>query len=149
MALLIDRVLRVTSWHSGVLAADVPVRLLDSAPSTLATYTRGGDNPTLNGSGYFSVASSKGAKLFGLRLHATKTVGQVVGDWLLAPASLHDITPTGAVFEHAHDLLVLGDGAFHSPLLEPVLREKLRVEVPAPLRKDSRKREPWLKAKRR
>ena len=78
----------------------------------------------------------------------TTSVGQVVDDWLLAPASLHDSTPMGAVFEQAHDLLVVGDGAFQSPALEPVLREKHRVEVLAPPRRDSRKREPWSKAKR-
>jgi hypothetical protein len=53
-----------------------------------------------------------------------------------------------AVFEQAHDLLVLGDGAFHSPTLEPVLLERHRVEIIAPPRKDSRKRQPWPKAKR-
>ncbi len=148
LGLLIDQVRRVISWHNGLLAADDPVRLLDSAPIPLATYTRGGDNCTVNGSEYFGVASSKGSKLFGLRLHVTTTVGQVVDDWLLAPASLHDSTPMSGVFEHSHDLLVLGDGAFHSPALEPVLRERHRVEILAPPRKDSRKREPWSKAKR-
>jgi hypothetical protein len=148
LALLIDQVRRVITWQGRLLAADDPVRLLDSAPISLATYTRGGDNRTLTGSEYFGVASSKGAKLFGLRLHVTTTVGQVVDDWLLAPASLHDSTPMGAVFEQAHDLLVLGDGAFHSPALEPVLLERHRVEIIAPPRKDSRKREPWSKAKR-
>ena len=73
----------------------------------------------------------------------------MVDDWLLAPASLHDSTPMGAVFEHAHDLLVLGDGAFHSPALEPILHEKHGVEVLAPPRRDSRTRAPWSKAKRR
>jgi hypothetical protein len=148
LAVLIDQVRRVISWHHGLLAADDPVRLLDSAPITLATYTRGGDSRTLSGSEYFGVASSKGAKLFGLRLHVTTTVGQVVDDWLLAPASLHDSTPMSGVFEHAHDLLVLGDGAFHNPSLEPILQERHRVEVLAPPRRGSRKREPWSKAKR-
>jgi len=149
LALLIDQVRRVINWQTGLLATDDPVRLLDSAPITLATYTRGGDNRTRNGSEYFGVASSKGAKLFGLRLHVTTTVGQVVDDWLLAPAALHDTTPMGAVFAQAHDLLVLGDGAFHSPALEPVLLERHRIEIFAPPRKDSRTREPWPKAKRR
>ena len=148
LSLLIDQVRRVISWNAGLLAADDPARLLDSAPIALATYTRGGDNRTVNGSEYFGVASSKGTKLFGLRLHVTTTVGQVVDDWVLAPASLHDSTPMSAVFEQAHDLLVLGDGAFHNPTLEPVLRERHRVEVIAPPRKDSRTRAPWSKAKR-
>jgi hypothetical protein len=148
LGLLIDQVRRVISWHNGLLSDDDPVRLLDSAPVPLATYTRGGENCSVSGSEYFGVASSKGAKLFGLRLHVTTTIGQVVDDWLLAPASLHDSTPMSAVFEHSHDLLVLGDGAFNNPTLEPILGEKHRVEILAPPRKDSRKREPWSKAKR-
>jgi hypothetical protein len=129
LAVLIDQVRRVITWHSGLMAASDPVRLLDSAPITLAKDTRGGDNRTLNGSEYFGVASSKGAKLFGLRLHVTM--------------------PMGAVFEQVYDLLVLGDGAFHSPALAPVLREKHRVEVLASPCRDRRTRAPYSKAKRR
>jgi Transposase DDE domain len=148
LGLLIDQVRRVISWHNGLLSEDDPVRLLDSAPVPLATYSRGGDTCTVSGSEYFGVASSKGAKLFGLRLHVTTTIGQVVDDWLLAPASLHSSTPMSAVFEHSHEVLVLGDGALHNPTLEPVLGEKHRVEIIEVPRKDSRKREPWSKAKR-
>lgn len=43
-----------------------------------------------------------------------------------------------AVFEQAHDLLVLGDGAFHNPTDAPVLRERHNVEIITPPRKDSR-----------
>jgi hypothetical protein len=149
LALLIDHVRRVIRWHCGRLAGDDPVRLLGSAPITLATYTRGDDNRTLNGSEYVGVASSKGAKLFGLRLQVTTTVGHVVDVWLLALAALHDTTPMGAVFAQAHGLLVLGDGAYHRPSLEPVWREQHRLEVRAPPRRDSRKRAPWSKARRR
>lgn len=149
LGLLIDQVRRVISWDYGLLSADDHVRLLDSAPIPLATYTRGGDNRTLNGSEYFGVAKSKGAKIFGLRLHLTTTTGQVVDDWLLAPAALHDSTPMQAVFEQAHDLLVLGDGAFHNPTLQPVLLERHNIEIIAPPRRDSRKYAPWSKAKRR
>ena len=146
---LTDQIRRLISQQQGLLSSDDPVRLLDSLPVPLATYTRGGDNRTVTGSEYFGVASSKGAKLFGLRLHVTTTVGQVVDDWLLAPASLHDSTPMGALFERSHGLLVLGDGAFNNPTLEPVLEEKHQIEVIAPPRKDSRKRAPWSKEKRR
>jgi hypothetical protein len=148
LGLLIDQVRRLITQHYGLLRADDPVRLLDSAPVPLATYTRGGDNRTVSGSEYFGRAKSKGAKVFGLRLHITTSVSQVVDDWLLAPAALHDSTPMGAVFEQAHDLLVLGDGAFHNPALEPVLLERHNIEILAPPRRDSRKRAPWSKAKR-
>jgi len=144
---LIDQIRRLITRQAGLLAASDGVRLLDSAPVPVTTYTRGKDNRSINGSEYFGVAKSKGAKLYGLRLHVTTTLGQVVDDWLLAPASFHDSTPMTAVFERAHDLLVLGDGAFHNPCDAPVLHERHNIQIITPPRKDSR--HPWPKALRR
>jgi len=53
----------------------------------------------VTGSDYFGVMKSRGAKLFGLRLHLTTTTGQVVDDWLLAPAAPHDSQVMPAFFE--------------------------------------------------
>ena len=148
LGLVIDHIRRLMTWNQGLLNRDDPVRLRDSAPIPVATSTCGGDNRTVNGSEYVGVAKSKGANVFGLRVHVTTSVGHVVDHWLVAPAWLHDSTPLRAVFAQAHDVLVLGDGAFHNPALEPVLMERHRVESITPPRKDSRTREPWLKAKR-
>ena len=52
-----------------------------------------------------------------------------------------------ALFEQAHELLVLGDGAFHNPALEPVWKERHQLQILAPPRKDSRR--PWPQAVRR
>jgi hypothetical protein len=144
---LIDQIRRLLSRHYGLISDTDQVRLLDSAPISITTYTRGKDNRTVTGSEYFGVAPSKGAKLYGFRLHLTATTDQVVDDWLLAPASYHDSTVMPAVFEQAHDLLVLGDGAFHHPALEPVWQEQQQIEILAPPRKDSR--QPWPKGRRR
>ena len=84
---LIDQIRRLLTQQWGLIADDDPVRLLDSAPIPVTTYTRGKDNRTVNGSEYFGVAPSKGAKLYGFRLHLTTTTDQVVDDWVLAPAS--------------------------------------------------------------
>lgn len=99
------------------------MRLLDSLPVSLATYTRGGENQTVTGKDYFGIARNKGAKVFGLRLHIT-TSDQVVDDWLLVPTSHNDSSPLAAMFEDKHNLLVLGDEAFHKPVTEPVLEEE-------------------------
>lgn len=145
---LIDQVRRLLTHHHGLIASDDPNRLIDSAPIPLCTYTRAKDNRTLNGSEYFGVAPSKGAKLFGLRLHVITTTNQVVDEWLLAPASYHDSQVMPVLFEQASERLALGDGAFHNPVSEPVLRER-EVIVYAPPRRDTRKRPPWPEPVRR
>lgn len=62
-----------------------PVRLVDSAPITLMTYTRGARCQSVDGNDdYFGVVTSKKGKFFGLRLHVTTTVNQLIDDWLLA-----------------------------------------------------------------
>jgi hypothetical protein len=144
---LIDQLRRLLTHQHGLITDTDRVRLLDSAPISITTYTRGKDNRTVNGSDYFGVAPSKGAKLYGFRLHLTATTDQVVDDWLLAPASYHDSTVMPVVFEQAHDLLVLGDGAFHNPAWEPVGQARQQIEIVAPPRKDSR--QPWPQAMRR
>ncbi len=67
-----------------------PVRLVDSAPVTLMTYTRGKRCRSVVGSQFFGVVTSKKAKFFGLRLHLTTTDDQLIDEWLLAPAANHD-----------------------------------------------------------
>ena len=129
---LIDQIRRLVTQQHGLITETDRVRLLDSAPIPITTYTRGKDNRTVNGSDYFGVAPSKGAKLYGFRLHLTATTDQVVDDWLLAPASYHDSTVMPAMFEQAHALLVLGDGAFHNPAWEPVGHARQQIEIVAP-----------------
>lgn len=139
---LIDQVRRLITHHHGLIAPDEPDRLIDSLPIPLCTYTRAKDNRTINGSEYFGVMTSRGAKLFGLRLHITTTTNQVVDDWVLAPASYHDSQVMPALFEGVTDRVALGDGAYHNPVIDPVLRDR-DVIVYAPPRRDNRKRPPW------
>lgn len=146
---VIDQIRRLISQQYGLVNQEDPVRLIDSLPVSLATYTRGSHNQTVTGKDYFGVATSKGAKVFGFRLHITTTVDQVIDEWMLVPASHHDSTPLAAMFEQKHNLLVLGDGAFYKPAIEPVLEEKRAIVVVTPPRKDNRNREPWSQDKRR
>ncbi|MEO1443471.1 MAG: hypothetical protein AAFV33_23915 [Chloroflexota bacterium] len=87
------------------LESEDPVRLVDSAPVTLMTYTRGNRSQSAIGGEYFGVVTSKKAKFFGLRLHATVTVNQMIDDWMVAPASVHDIKALDALVLDARDLV--------------------------------------------
>jgi len=144
---LIEQIRCWLSANEGLLDENDPVRLIDSAPIFVATYGRGGDNQTLIGHEYFGVAKSQGAKVFGLRLDLTTSHDQVIDQWMLAPASLHDSTTMPALVEGQEDILLVGDGAYHNPTIEPVLRNNHNIEVLAPPHRDSRLGA-WSKAER-
>ena len=113
------------------------LRLLDSAPVPLSTYTRGNECQTACGQEFFGYCSSKGTKYFGVKLFLTATSSQVVDKWLLAPAAHHDSAVMGAVLEDEFDLTVLADGAFRKPLLAEALARR-ELQMGAPPRRDSR-----------
>lgn len=142
---LIDQVRRWQTAQEGLVEETDLVRLIDSAPIFVATYGRGGDNQTLAGQAYFGVAKSHGSKVFGMRLVLTTSHDQVIDEWMLAPAALHDSTTMPALLEGQEDILIIGDGAYHNPTVEPVLRNNHNIEVLAPPRRDSRLQS-WSKA---
>lgn len=143
---LIDQIRRQITGQAGLLDSEDAVRLIDSAPIFVATYGRGGSNQTLTGSEYFGVAKSQGAKVFGLRLTITTTTDQVLDRWMLAPASCHDSSTLSAALAETTDCLVLGDGAYHNPTTEALLRDRQSIDLLAPPRQDSR--QPWPSASR-
>jgi len=138
---LIDQVRRWLTKQEGLLPPDDRLRLIDSAPIFVATYGRAGANQTLAGPEYFGVAKSHGAKVFGFRLSLTTTDTQVVDEWMLAPAAPHDSTTMPALLETQANCTILGDGAYHNPTAEPILRKLHNIEILAPPRKDSL--HPW------
>lgn len=97
---------------------------------------------TLVGPEYFSVMVARAAKLFGLRLHLTVAPNGVIEDWCLAPAAVHDSQVMPVLLEDQAGRVVLGDGAYHNPTVEPVL-EAHDVVVFAPPRKDATAVVPW------
>jgi Transposase DDE domain len=141
---LIEQIRCWLTKQEGLLDESDRVRLIDSAPIFVATYGRGGDNQTLAGHEYFGVATSHGAKVFGLRLDVTTSHDQVI-EWMLAPASFHDSTTMPALVEEQNDLLLIGDGAYHNPTIEPVMSKNHHILVLAPPRQDSRL-ETWSEA---
>lgn len=145
---LMEQVRRFLTRHHNLIAADDPDRLIDSLPIPVCTYNRARENQTVNGPEYFGVMKSRGAKLFGLRLHVTTTTEQVIDDWLLAPASHHDSQVMPALLEGTTGCLLLGDGAYNNPTFEPLFSQR-DVTVYSPPRRDNRSRTPWPQPVRR
>jgi len=69
--------------------------------------------------------ASKKQHLFGYRLHLLVTVGGVIRDYVLAPASAHDVAVAPGLLEGHNDLVVVGDkGYLSAPLAETLRRER-------------------------
>ena len=113
-----------------------PVRLVDSAPITLITYTRGKRCRSVVGSQFFGVVSSKKAKFFGLRLHLTTTDSQVIIEWPLAPAANHDGKVLEELVFNCSDLWLIGDKAYNDTEKETRFWQKRRILL-LPLRKNN------------
>jgi hypothetical protein len=116
------------------------VRLVDSAPVTLMTYTRGARCESVYGPEYFGVVTSKKGKFFGLRLHLTTTPDQLIDEWMLAPASVPDGKAVSALLEDCTDLAVIGDKAYNDEELENRLWRKRRIHL-LPLRKSNQSKQ--------
>lgn len=123
------------------------VRLVDSAPVTLMTYPRGARCRSVVGSQYFGVVTSKKGKVFGLRLHITATAGQLIDEWLLAPASIPDPQALNGLVENCSDLTLIGDKIYNDVGQEDHLWRQRRILL-LPLRKDNQKNQ-WPEEVRR
>lgn len=127
-------------WRDQKIDRSDPVRLVDSAPVTLMTYTRGSRCKSVMGSQFFGVVTSKKGKLFGLRLHASVTVEQLIDQWLLAPASIPDPQVLDELVLDCRDLTLIGDKIYNDAELEERLWRKRRITL-LPLRKDNQKKQ--------
>ena len=117
-----------------------PLRLTDSAPVALMTYSRGGRCESVVGHEYFGVITSKKAKVFGLRLHVTTTVNQLIDEWLLAPASYLDGKVLEALVQNQCDLVLVGDKGYTDAEVEDRLWRTRRILL-LPLRRTNEKRQ--------
>jgi len=117
-----------------------PVRLVDSAPVTLMTYSRGARCESVVGHAYFGVITSKKAKFFGLRLHATVTVNQLIDEWLLAPAAVLDGKVVEALVQTSHDLALIADKGYTDAEVEDRLWRTRHILL-LPLRRDNQKQQ--------
>lgn len=134
---IIDLIRRYLIQQWDLISDTDRLRLLDSAPVPLTTYTRGKQCAVVCEQEFFGVCASKGTKYFGVKLFLTTTTTQVVDQWLFAPASYHDSEVMGAVLEDVYDQTVLADGAFHKPVLADLLGRRA-VQMGVAPRRDSR-----------
>jgi hypothetical protein len=97
-----------------------------------------------HGADYGRVASKK-QTIFGYKLHLLITLGGVIRDFVLAPASIHDHHVAPDLLEQAWDLVVLGDKGYIDASLARTLREERGVTLATPLRRNQRaRRDPAL-----
>jgi len=144
LALITEQVRRVLLWQWGLIAQDDTVRIIDSAPIAVCTYTRAKLNKTIlhDRHLYFGYTPARKAKLFGFKLHLGTSTEQLVDEWVLAPASMHDSQMNGLYQgKPLPGLQMLGDGAFNNPGWVAALRHKHGndVRVWTVPRRDSRK----------
>lgn len=130
-----------------LLASAAAIRVVDSAPVPLTTYTRGARCQSVVGRHYFGVGASKKARFFGFRFHLTATLGQVVDAWLLAPASIHDLRVVAALVADAQDLVLSGDKASNDAEFAARLWRKRQILL-VPFRRTNQT-EQWPAAIRR
>lgn len=107
--------------------AEVHLRLVDSAPISMCTYTRGGRCTSIPldwRDEWFGVCTSKKSKFFGPRCHVTTTLDQMIDTWLLAPGSYDDRKPMAALLENQQGLGVIGDKGYVSQDLADRLWEE-------------------------
>ena len=93
------------------------LRLVDSAPISICTYTRGGRCQTIPlewRDEWFGVCTSKKSKFFGPRCHVMTTLDQMIDTWLLAPGSYDDRKPMAALLENRQGLGLIGDKGYVS-----------------------------------
>ena len=79
--------------------------------------------------------ASKKQHLFGYRLHLLVTLGGVIRDYVLAPASAHDVRVSPELLGGHDDLVVLGDKGYLSAPLAATLRAEHAVDLLTPARK--------------
>lgn len=125
-------------------AEEENLRIVDSAPVSICTYTRGGrcqSIPLEWREEWFGVCTSKKAKFFGARCHITTTLDQMIDTWLLAPGSYEDRKPLTALLENRSGLGLIGDKGYVSEELADRLWEDDQHLLLA-LKRDNQK-EPW------
>ncbi len=115
-----------------------PGRLVDSAPVTLMIYPRGARSKSAVGNEFFGVITSKKGEFFGLRLHVTPTVDQLIDEWLLAPASIPDLQALDDLVLDCRDRVLIGDKIYNDAEWEERLWRKRRIQL-LPLRKRHQK----------
>jgi hypothetical protein len=132
LAMVTEAVRTYLTEHHQLINPSDRVRLADSAPIPLCTYMRSNSCSTTLGESlkeHCGVMVSRRARLYGVRLHLSTTLEQVVDSWLLAPASYNDGKVAAGVLEEQEGLWVLGDNSYHSPQSASTLKERQHITL--------------------
>jgi hypothetical protein len=134
-------------WRDRLLPATENIRLLDSAPVPVCTYARSNRCRSVYGAEYCGRIVAKKAKFFGFRCHVTVTPDELIDEWLLAPASVHDVRVAPELLSEEAELAVIADAAYSSAAFEEALWEDALVQL-LPMRRSNQHRQ-WAPAVRR
>jgi hypothetical protein len=127
-------------WRDTLLPSGEEVRLIDSAPVPVCTYARSNRCQTVRGAEYCGRVVSKKMRFFGFRLHATVTPDQLIDEWLLAPAAMHDSQAVTDLLGEEAEITVIGDAAYGCAAREELLWEEAMIQL-LPLRKSNEQRQ--------
>lgn len=92
-----------------------------------------------HGADYGKVVTKK-QTIFGYKLHLLVTLGGVIRDFVLAPASVNDHLIAPELLAEAWDLVVLGDKGYIDASLARALHTERGVTLATPLRRNQRAR---------
>lgn len=81
--------------------------------------------------------ASKKQHLFGYRLHLLVTLGGVILDYVLAPASAHDVAVAPELLDGHDDLVVGGDKGYLSAPFAATLHQEQAVDLLTPPRRNA------------
>jgi hypothetical protein len=139
--LIRQAVLRLLDWakdrYCVIDSLPIPVVKFHLVPGSTGDWSTHGAN--------FGKVSSKKQTIFGYKLHLLSTVEGIILDFILAPASLYDLTVGEELLSQHTDLDVFGDKAFISAALREELAQRNRLylhtlprsnqkqQLPAPL----------------
>jgi hypothetical protein len=114
--------------------------LVPGAPAAAAWRADGAD---------FGKVPTKRQTIFGYKLHLLVTLGGVIRDFALAPASASDVAVGAELLHEQADLTVLGDKAYISAPLAAALRVERGVTLLTVPRRNQRPQLPAAVARRR
>ena len=97
----------------------------------------------------FGKVPTKKQTIFGYKLHLLVTLGGVIRDFALAPASASDVAVGAGLLREQADLVVLGDKAYISAPLADELRAERAVALLTVPRRNQRRQLPAAVARRR
>ena len=107
--------------HCVIDSLPIPVTKFHLVPSSTGDWRAFGAN--------FGKVASKKQTIFGFKLHLLVTLGGLILDFALAPASLQDLAVGVSLLTDHNDRLVLGDKAYVSAPAAAELRQQNQIHL--------------------